>query len=151
MMDEKGGKAPSRRWANQWIKDRAVQTGELLLDGHTLAWWMVENGAQAGGVMSKGIPDIDGLPRFKAGFNGYVVFPKDFPLNLEGVDQWDVEVHGGATYMHDDEVGLVVGFDTMHSFSIEGEISDTKWVLGEITAMAKSVIALAKETPSGDK
>jgi hypothetical protein len=143
MTDEKG--------ANQEIKDRAVQTGELLLDGHTLAWWMVENGAQPGGFMAGGIPDFDGLPMFKAGFNGYVVFPKDFPLNLEGVDQWDVEVHGGATYMHDDEVGFVFGFDTMHSFSIEGEIGDTKWVLGEITAMAKSVIALAKETPSGDK
>ena len=77
---------------------------------------------------------------------GYVRFPKK-PVKEDGYNGilTYVPVHGGITYAHSNEDGMVYGFDCAHSGDEDNpDVRDTSWLKGQCRLMVNS-IALAAE------
>ena len=138
--------AEPREGQNLSIKERAVEKGFITVGGRLRDYWIVPNGAQAGGPFDLDkypdpFPTTD-PPIWAEGDNGYIVVPID---DVGAPCQEEIDVHGGCTYLHRDEEGLVYGFDTMHSFSSDMPINRKDWILEEIKRMAASIMDLQRQ------
>lgn len=111
--------------SNQFVKDRAIEVG--LFDGYE--YWIVPT---------------PGLITIDHGLNGYIVFPKR-PVKEKGYDGilTYVPVHGGITYAHEDELGMVYGFDTLHHNSEKYPRTDKAWIKKQIAAMLVGITKAA--------
>lgn len=78
------------------------------------------------------------------GFNGYAFWKSNPPWELLVNELHrivsEVECHGGVTWDHVDEHGLVIGFDTAHYNSGQFPIDDVNWTIAEIKRMIDSAI-----------
>jgi hypothetical protein len=98
-------------------------------------------------------PDIEGLEWFIIpgpfeGLNGYVVFPKRLTIETgyNGLLEY-IPVHGGITFAHEYEDGMVYGFDTAHCDSEEKPRDNVEWIKGQIAIMTKGVKLAAELEP----
>jgi len=77
---------------------------------------------------------------------GYVRFPKR-PVKVAGYDGIldYVPVHGGITYAHNDEAGMVYGFDCAHYNDEHNPlVRDPEWLKRECQNMADGILLAAK-------
>lgn len=111
--------------SNQFVKDKAIEVG--LYDGYE--YWIVPSPLS---------------PINSNGLNGYIVFPKR-PVREKGYNGilTYVPVHGGITYAHEDELGMVYGFDTLHHNSENYPITDKAWIKKQIGVM---LVGITKAT-----
>ena len=74
------------------------------------------------------------------GFNGYALFPKRpvREVGYAGIISY-VPVHGGITFAHECDDGIIYGFDTGHCDSGEYPINDKDWIKGQITIMIQGI------------
>jgi len=111
---------------NQEIKAKAIEVG--MIDGYE--YWVVP------------------APMVQNALNGYLVFPKR-PVWEKGY--WGiltyVPVHGGITYAHEDELGMVYGFDTLHCDSDQRPRTNKDWIKEQCEIMLKGILK-AKEVES---
>ncbi|MFA7521059.1 hypothetical protein [Shewanella sp.] len=77
--------------------------------------------------------------------NGYILFPKRITAEKDynGILTY-VPVHGGITFCHEYEEGILYGFDTGHCDSNEYPIDDTKWIKEQIIVMTKGILKAAE-------
>ena len=77
--------------------------------------------------------------------NGYVALPSTHPFYGLDYDEIDkhVNVHGGLTYsksyVHEDEMYWLIGFDTMHVFD-DPENSNKEYVITETLNLLKQCL-----------
>jgi hypothetical protein len=82
------------------------------------------------------------------GLNGYIVFPKRLTIETgyNGLLEY-IPVHGGITFAHEYEDGMVYGFDTAHYDSEEKPHDNAEWIKGQISIMARGVKLAAELEP----
>lgn len=107
---------------NTFIKEKAIKIGKI--NGYE--YWIVP-------------------APMEGGLNGYIVFPKR-PVRetgYEGILTY-VPVHGGITYVQEDELGMVYGFDTLHCDSAERPRTDKAWIKKQCKIMLEGILKAKK-------
>ena len=99
-----------------YIKNSAIESGEIL--GHE--YFILHN------------------PNSRLNFNGYVRYKKRPVVEGSGILTY-VPVHGGITYVDENEGVVTYGFDTGHCDSHEFPTSNPAWIKEQIEIMIRGI------------
>jgi len=102
-----------------YIKDRAIESGEIL--GHEY-FILLSPASGMGGL--NGYVRYKKRPVVEGGYGGILTY---------------VQVHGGITYVDENEGGITYGFDTGHIDSHKYLISSPAWIKEQIEIMIRGI------------